>query len=173
MGKPEVQAALPAFQTAVKEYKAQQLRLLAPVFQRTGVDVVFSGHTHNYQRTYPLKFEPHGTNDPMNPTWVNGEFVIDKRFDGVTNQRPDGIVNVVSGGGGATLFDTQLHGHPVLENHNPANWVPYTIQLVADRHSFSDVTVTPDHFTLRQIDDSGREIDRFEIRKGRQGDARR
>jgi hypothetical protein len=43
--------------------------------------------------------------------------------------------------------------------------VPYTVELVADRYSFSDVTVTPQQFTLRQIDESGREFDRFEIRK--------
>jgi hypothetical protein len=46
------------------------------------------GHTHSYQRTYPLKFEPHGTNDPMTPGWINGRFTIDKRFDGVTNRGP-------------------------------------------------------------------------------------
>lgn len=157
----------PAFQTAVKEYEAQQLRLLAPLFQRLGVDVVFCGHSHNYQRTCPLKFEPHGTNVPTHPNWVNGQFTLDEHFDGVTNQRPDGIIHVVSGGGGARLFDAQLNNYPILENPNPANWVPYTVQLIADRHSFSDVTLTPEHFTLRQIDDSGREIDRFEIRKGR------
>jgi len=157
----------PGFQTAVKEYKFQQLRLLSPMFERLGVDVVFSGHTHNYQRTYPLRFAPHGTNDPANPSWVNGRFTVDERFDGMTNQRPDGIIHVVSGAGGMRLHDAHLHGRPVLENINPANWVPITAKLVADRYSFSDVTVTPDHFTLRQIDDTGQEIDCFEIRKQR------
>ena len=157
----------PGFQTGVKEFMFQQLRLLSPLFEKTGVDVVFCGHTHNYQRTRPLKFEPHGTNDPAHPLWVNGRFMVDGRFDGVTNQKPDGIVHVVSGAGGMRLFDVHLQGHPVLTNHDPANWVPYTAQLIADRYSFRDVTVTPEHFTLRQIDDAGREIDRFEIRKGR------
>ena len=157
----------PAFQTAVKEYNSQQLRLLSPLFERSGVDVIFSGHTHNYQRTRPLRFEPHGTNDPAHPGWVNGSFVVDDRFDGVTNQHPDGIIHVVSGGGGARLFDAHLQNHPVLDHAGPDNWIPYTAQLIADRHSFSDVTVTPTRFTLRQIDGTGAEIDRFKIRKER------
>jgi len=43
--------------------------------------------------------------------------------------------------------------------------VPYTARLWSEHHSFSDITVTPRQFTLRQIDDTGREIDRFEIHK--------
>ena len=61
---------------------------------------------------------------------------------------------------------------PSLKNHDPANWVPYTARLIADRYSFSDVTVTPDHFVMRQIDDAGREIDRFEISKGQDSEVK-
>ena len=162
----------PAFQTGAKEYSWQQLRKLATVFQKTGVDVVFSGHCHNYQRTYPLKFYPYGTNSLTRRGWVNGRFVVDERFDGVTNQQPEGIVHVVSGAGGMRLSDTNFHHHPFLPKSDPANWVPYTAQLIADRYSFSDVTVTPEHFTLRQIDDTGGEFDRFEIHKGPSGQGR-
>jgi predicted phosphodiesterase len=156
----------PAFQTAVKEYNMQTLRLLSPILERGGVDVVFSGHTHNYQRTRPLRFQPHGTNDPAHRFRVNGRFQIDEHFDGVQQVVAEGIIHVVSGGGGARLFDRALHEHPILEQPDDANWVPYTARLIADRHSFSDVTVTPTVFTLRQIDDAGDEVDRFEIRKG-------
>jgi len=155
----------PAFQTAVKEYNMQTLRLLSPILERGGVDVVFSGHTHNYQRTRPLRFQPHGTNDPAHRFRVNGRFQIDEHFDGVQQVVADGIIHVVSGGGGARLFDRALHEHPILEKPDAANWVPYTARLIADRYSFSDITVTPTVFTLRQIDDAGEEVDRFELRK--------
>ena len=36
-----------------------------PIFQQYGVDVVLQGHQHNYQRTFPIKFN---TNNPSDPT---------------------------------------------------------------------------------------------------------
>jgi hypothetical protein len=35
-----------------------------PLFDRYGVDIVLQGHNHNYQRSYPLKYN---TNSPSNP----------------------------------------------------------------------------------------------------------
>ncbi len=155
----------PVFHTAIREYDAQDLRRLSPLFEQCGVDVVFSGHNHNYQRTLPMTFEPSGITNSSHPGWVNGRFTLDQTYDGKTNAHARGIIHVVSGGGGARLFDAELNNHPVLANPDPANWVPYTVRLVSDRHSFSDVTLTPREFTLRQIDDSGSEIDRFRIEK--------
>jgi hypothetical protein len=60
---------------------------LCPVFDKYDVDVVFNGHNHFYQPTYPLR---------------GGE---------VTNTHPykysgdDGTLYVVTGGGGASLYD--------------------------------------------------------------------
>jgi hypothetical protein len=36
-----------------------------PLFDQYGVDLVLSGHVHNYQRTYPLNYNP---SSPSNPT---------------------------------------------------------------------------------------------------------
>jgi hypothetical protein len=36
-----------------------------PIFQQHGVDLVLQGHQHNYQRTFPLKYN---TNNPSDPT---------------------------------------------------------------------------------------------------------
>jgi hypothetical protein len=117
------------------------------------------------QRAKPMKFLPCEANRVVHRGWISGRFDVDENFDGAINQRPRGIIHVLSGGGGARLFDAQLKDNPVLVGHDMNNWVPYTARLFNDRHSFSDVTVTPEHFTLRQIDDTGREIDRFEIHK--------
>ena len=155
----------PVFHTAIREYDAQELRLLSPLFEQCGVDVVFSGHNHNYQRTLPMTFEPSVQTNSRHPGWVNGRFTLDGKFDGATNTHAHGIIHVVSGGGGARLFDAALNNHPVLADPDPANWVPYTVRLISDRHSFSDVTLTPHQFNLRQIDDNGSEIDRFQIEK--------
>jgi hypothetical protein len=48
----------PGFNSSKAHLNDQQMRLLADVFEAGGVDVVFSGHVQNYQRTYPLRFTP-------------------------------------------------------------------------------------------------------------------
>ena len=73
------------------------MRLLAPIFEAGKVDVVFNGHVHNYQRTFPMTFVPdkQGTlmvggkdNKTVRGRVVNGRWTLDKSFDGKTNTRP-------------------------------------------------------------------------------------
>ena len=45
---------------------------------------------------------------------ADGEFTFDRNFDGEKNTRPSGIIHVVAGGGGATLYG------PGLEKTAPA-----------------------------------------------------
>ena len=56
-----------------------------PIFDEYGVDLVFNGHTHYYERSYPLK---------------GGTIVDDEMF---TYQKPGGTVYVTTGGAGAPL----------------------------------------------------------------------
>ena len=44
------------------------MRILAPLFEAHGVDIVLSGHEHNYQRARPLKFVPAGPGQ-TNQVW--------------------------------------------------------------------------------------------------------
>ena len=37
-------------------FNEQQMRLLAGLFESGRVDIVFGGHVHNYQRSFPLRF---------------------------------------------------------------------------------------------------------------------
>jgi hypothetical protein len=62
-------------------------RSYLPVFRKYGLDMVFSGHTHNYQRFFPL------------------------RLSGDARSKP--ITYIVSAGGGAGLYGL-LSGHPYL-----------------------------------------------------------
>jgi predicted phosphodiesterase len=158
----------PAFHTSPQHYSEQKLRLLAPVFERCGVDVVFAGHVHNYQRTKPLHFTPNPPRrDPRGR--VNGDFVIDRAFDGKTNTSPKGVIHIVSGGGGATLYKMDFPKTVArLIAESPANYQPFTEKFDADRHSFSVVELTTTTFDLRQIGIGGEEIDRFRITKSAQ-----
>src|SRR5262249_34258471 len=46
----------PGFNSAKSHFSEQRMRLLADVFEKGGVDIVFAGHVHNYQRTFPMRF---------------------------------------------------------------------------------------------------------------------
>lgn len=155
----------PAFHTSKEHYSEQKMRLLQPLFEATGVDVVFAGHVHNYQRSMPLRFKPSSAGRDARGR-VDGEFRLDEKFDGAKVTRPDGVIHIVSGGGGAKLYSVDFAKTvEQLRKDNPGNWVPFTAKYVADRHSFSVVDLKPNELTLRQIDIKGDEIDRMVITK--------
>jgi predicted phosphodiesterase len=156
----------PSFQTSPEHYTQQKFRLLEPLFASAGVDVVFGGHVHNYQRSKPLRFTPNpAVRDKRGR--VNGIFALDEEFDGNTNTTPQGVIHIVSGGGGAALYSSNDFAKTVakLAHENIGNWAPFTAKYVADRHSFSLVELSRERFTLRQISADGEEVDRFTITK--------
>ncbi len=59
---------------------------ISPILESNGVDIVFSGHDHIYERTYPIK----------------NEEVVDQHPNRYYN--PRGTIYVVTGGGGAALY---------------------------------------------------------------------
>ena len=157
----------PAFHTSPQHYTEQKMRLLEPVFAAGGVDLVFAGHVHNYQRSKPLRFTPNpAVRDARGR--VNGDFVFDEEFDGVTKTEPRGIIHVVSGGGGAPLYNAKDYDKTVaqLAKDNPGNYVPLTAKYIADKHSFSLIELSPAELVLKQISIDGVEIDRVRITKG-------
>jgi hypothetical protein len=150
-----------------------QMRLLSDLFQAYDVAVVFSGHYHNYQRSRPARFSldsvawraqpprgaTHGEWGHVANTAVPGRFTIDTSFDGATRTKPDGVIYVVSGAGGAGLYEPEYTDTPEL-------WQPFTVRFVADVHSFTLVDVESDRLTLRQLSDRGAELDRIVVTKG-------
>ena len=157
----------PPFHTSPQHYTEQKIRLLAPIFEANGVDVVFAGHVHNYQRSKPLHFAPNPpVRDPKGR--VNGDFKLDETFNGEKNTRPDGVIYVVSGGGGATLYNAKDYSKTVegLKKDNPTNWVEFTAKYVADKNSFSIIDLSPTELILRAISIDGKEVDRCRITKG-------
>lgn len=104
---------------------------LVPVFEAAGVDVVFNGHDHMYQRTHALR---------------GGEVTAAGR----------GVVYIVSGAGGARLYDALP----------PEERPPYIAALNNETHSFTSVSVVSDQeLTLEQISLVGESLDRWTLRK--------
>ena len=65
-----------------------------PLFERYGVDLVITAHNHNYQRTYPILYNP---DNPKNP------IVKDKETSSYHN--PGGTIYVTVGTAGVNLYD--------------------------------------------------------------------
>jgi acid phosphatase type 7 len=161
----------PAYNSSPTHYDYQIMRVLSPLCEELGIDLVLTGHVHNYQRTVPLKFAP--KKDPVTKNFsisevgrVDGQFTLDNQFDGKTSTKPNGIIYIVSGAGGAALYDRQISDDPELwKKGPPENWAPYTAKLVSDRHSFTMIETDGKTLTLKQIDGSGDTFDEIKITK--------
>lgn len=170
LGSPAARAATwrfvvfhhPGFNSSRNHFSDQWMRVLSPAFEEGKADIVFAGHVHNYQRTYPLTFapKPHADGKLVNAQGeVDGDFKFDKEFgDGGIHTSPHGVIYIVTGGGGAALYNTDLQA-------TPEKWQPFTQKYVADRHSFTLVEITGSTLRLRQIDEAGKEVDTFQIVK--------
>jgi hypothetical protein len=93
-----------------------------PLFQKYNVDLVLQAHNHNYQRTYPIKYNETSSSQPI---------VTDSNSS--TYENPEGKMYVTVGTGGAHLHDldgkamyvsNQYMGHGFLDislTHNGRN----------------------------------------------------
>jgi acid phosphatase type 7 len=159
----------PGFNSSQAHYDFQLMRLLSPVFEKLNVNLVLTGHVHNYQRSLPLTFIP-AINEADNryvispEGRVDGTFALDTLYDGITQTKPNGIIYIVTGAGGGGLYDISLSEKPESWRHNiPGNWVPFTEKLISDRHSFSLIETRGKILTLQQIDLTGKVIDEIKI----------
>ena len=68
-----------------------------PIFEQYGVDLLLSGHSHNYQRTYPILYNEVNSSEPIIVDKTSkSEF---KLFD-VANKNNSGMIQIVAGTGG-------------------------------------------------------------------------
>ena len=155
----------PGFQSAATHWNDQRTRLLAPVLEEGGVDIVFAGHVHNYQRSKPLRFQP-ADPAPTNPGGpVRGTFQLDEAFDGDRRTSAEGIVYIVTGGGGAGLYPMGPKDAPATPAVDPDSAAPLIVKSMADRRSFSLIELDSKKLVLRQIDENGGEVDRITLSK--------
>lgn len=157
----------PGFNSSRAHFEQQQMRTLSPIFDSSGVDVVFTGHVHNYQRSYPMSFIPEdegmtltdgpGSTRPRGRV-INGLWTLDKTFDGVKNTRPKGVIYLVTGSGGQDLYD------PEQENA-PDTWQKFTKVFHSTTHSISVVDIDGRSLSMKQVDLGGKTVDAFRITK--------
>jgi acid phosphatase type 7 len=156
----------PGFSSSKAHFNDQWMRTLSDVFEAGKVDIVFAGHVHNYQRSLPFTFQIAESAKPGKTEWKNlvekpidGTFTLEKEFDGVRNTHPKGVIYIVSGAGGQSLYD------PAQEKQ-PETWQEFTAKFVSSIHSFTLVDIQGGELTLRQISENGDLLDRIRITKG-------
>ncbi len=156
----------PGFNSSRAHYEQQQMRLLSPIFEKGNVDIVFNGHVHNYQRSYPLTFKPEGigsliaTDDLTKARGrvVSGKWVLDKKFDGMKNKEPKGIIYLVSGAGGNSLYN-------IDQTTDTDSWMKFTNKFVSNMHSFTLVDVKDKVLEIKQVSAAGKVLDKFIVEK--------
>ena len=110
---------------------------LVPLFDRFEVDLVLSGHDHNYQRTFPIR------DGVVRDAWQSPTFI-----------EPRGTTYVVSGGGGQILYAKR---NDIFS--------PFTNVFIESFH-LVDIEIFPNELNLRALGSDGEELDSFTIRKG-------
>ncbi len=146
----------PGFNSDAKYKHDTRMRVLSPIFEAYGVDIVFSGHCHFYERSYPLKFKLKvgKAGKKLNP---EGEIVLDKCFDGISNKKPNGVIYIVSGAGGLLVSDDM---RPLTHGLSESCY-----KIGDRRNSFTVLDLDGKTLTLTQTDTEGEEVDRFVVKK--------
>lgn len=106
---------------------------IVPILEATGVDVVFSGHDHNYQRS---------------------KHILAKNV--VSPPGEHGIVYVISGAGGAKLYDTPQPEPRYSDLFEATHF---------NKHSFTRVAISDRRLELEQINIDGEIVDEWVYEK--------
>jgi len=138
----------------------QRMRVLSDIFQEQQVDIVFSGHAHNYQRSYPMTFKPKGNEHALvmnTDGTVSGIMNFDKVFDGKKETTPRGVIYIVTGAGGARLYGA---------GPNQALAEQDFVSTYKDEvHSFTVCDINDARLSIKQISADGAVLDQFAITK--------
>jgi hypothetical protein len=95
----------PSFSSGNATISNDQMRTIARFLEDHGVNMVFNGHEHNYQRSLPIRAL---ANLPARPSTGVPQVEVDTKFNGVSRTVPDGVLYFVEGAGGNRDFDDNL-----------------------------------------------------------------
>ena len=147
----------PGFNSARKHSDEENMRQVADLLEAGKVDVVFCGHVHNYQRSFPLTFRADRTegNPPSNKKGLIG---------GTVDPRPVVRRHQPNPGAGCDLSDHRRRGASLYnpeQQDDPASWKEFTHKFISKVHSLTIADVEGPKLTVRQVSLEGEELDRF------------
>jgi acid phosphatase type 7 len=142
----------PEFQSSKAHADNKWMRVLSDLYAKHKVDMVLNGHVHNYQRSYPIQtsFKP-----LISSALNKNDWPIDTRFDGASILKTDGVIRIVTGAGGAPLYNPEIEA-------KRDEWLPFTNKYIV-KHSFSQLDFDGDMLFFRQIDRDGNLLDQFKL----------
>jgi hypothetical protein len=145
----------PPFHSSNKDQNYRAMRGIVEILADGGVDVVFCGHVHNYQRSHPVLVD--GLRGAPFHRLVSDEWRLDRSFDGRTVTRTRGIIFVVEGAGGGPIYDPQFA-------EKPETWKPWTAAYKA-RHGFGVMDIDGRTLRYRHLGADGRPKDVWTLTK--------
>ena len=83
---------------------------------------------------------------------------LDKTFGNGAHSKPQGVIYIVSGGGGARLYNGE-------QQADPSTWQSFTDKFVSLENSFTVVDMDGKSLKLKQVSPNGKELDSFRIAK--------
>ena len=84
-----------------------------PLFDKYGVDLVFTSDNHNYQRTFPLIYNSEGGDSSNNP------IIADNHLNYYNyNDDNEGVVYLIVGTGGRSLYEIEQQAHFVAKQED-------------------------------------------------------
>jgi hypothetical protein len=87
-----------------------------------------------------------------------GEWKLDKEFGDGASAKPHGVIYIVSGAGGAGLYNPE-------QQKDPGSWQAFTDKFISEVHSLSVVDIDGKTFRLKQVSETGESVDSFRITK--------
>lgn len=117
-------------------------RLIPPIADRFGIDLVLTGHDHNYQRSYPLR------GGATVDAWQDPDYRL-----------PRGTIYIVTGGGGAVTYPELRDngGNPVEDRR--------LFAVFHQEHHAVELEITPTRLKARALTPGRELLDEFVIAK--------
>ncbi len=82
-----------------------------PLFDKYNVDLVFSGDNHNYQRTFPLKYNNNNGNSSI-------PIISDKNLNNYNSNDYSGQIYIITGTGGRSLYEIKQQAPFVAKQYD-------------------------------------------------------
>ena len=114
-------------------------QLYHPLFDKYGVDLVLQGHVHNYERSFPLKFNQATPSNPIVTSTMKTDY-----------ENPDGEIFAIVGTGGVNLHGLS-DSAPFIASQQDSNFGILDIHLSDNKLDAKFVTndgVIDDHFSI-------------------------
>ena len=115
--------------------------LFHPLFDKYGVDLVLQGHVHNYERSYPLKFNQESSPEPIVTSITKTDY-----------ENPNGVIFAIVGTGGINL-------------HGLSDSAPFMAYQQDSKFGILDMHISDNKLDAKFVSNNGATLDHFSISK--------